>query len=181
VKTWKHQLAGQENEIAGISKMLGWSAAQIAAQEAAAAAASAAAGSSSGDSSGSPATTITPVGLTPAGALAAFTAGISGTGAKVIPGYGGSFDQGGTLATGWNTVHNGTGRPEPLVPARRRANGLSTDAEAIIAALRENTMAVQQGTTVAGTQGTQLGRALNGQAPAKRALTGAGSLRRMPL
>jgi hypothetical protein len=29
---------------------------------------------------------------------------------------GGVFDQGGTLAPGWNMVHNKTGRPEPLVP-----------------------------------------------------------------
>jgi hypothetical protein len=185
VTQWKKSLAGQEKTIAEISAMLGWSAAQVAAQKAAAAAGAAAAGSSgdSGSSSSSGGTTtITPVGLTPAGALAAYISGIAGTGAKVTPGFGGSFDNGGTLSTGWNVVHNGTGRPEPLVPGRRSANGVSPDTAAITARLDTLIAAMQQNTAVAGSQGTQLGRALNSaaQPPAKKGPYSA-SLRRLPM
>lgn len=72
-------------------------------------------------------------------------------------GYGGLVaDSGTTLSPGWNTRYNGTGKPEPLVPAPS-GGGMSSGEAAIVAALKENTRAVRE-------QAMAFGRVLSGTA-----------------
>ena len=104
VKGWKAQMGRDKATVAAISKMLGYSDAYIAAHPAAV------------PGPVLPAVTHTyggdvanNLGVILAAALGPFTGAARG---------GMVFDRGGTLQPGWNPVYNGTGRPEPLVPAR---------------------------------------------------------------
>jgi hypothetical protein len=101
VRSWKAQMAAHKYTIGQISGMLGYSDAYIKAH---------------------PPAPVLPkithtyggdvannLGVVLAAALGPFTGAARG---------GMVFDRGGTLRPGWNPVYNGTGRPEPLVPAR---------------------------------------------------------------
>jgi hypothetical protein len=115
VKGWKAQLARQKATIAGISKMLGYSAAHIAADVAA----------GKLGPGGTPLPKITHtyggdvannLGTVLAAALSPFTGAARG---------GMVMDRGGWLKPGWNPPSfNGTGRPEQLVPARGGATAI---------------------------------------------------------
>jgi hypothetical protein len=185
VAQWKSMLAGQEKSIAGISAMLGWSAAQLAAQASGAATASAASAAASSSPSSSAAgssaatsstVTITPVGLTAAGALSAFASGGRGGGAGVFQGFGGSYDTGGWLPPGLSMAWNGTGQHERVTAPPGGGGGKMTAGEAaIVAALERNTTAVMS-------QGASFARELSGAArPAAKKGAYAGALRRLPL
>ncbi len=114
VKKWKSQMAGQEKTIAGISKMLGFSAAQQAAINAATALAAkttgvnlpAAAHTYGGD-----------VGVVVNDIGAFLASNAVGPLGKARGGLVRSFDSGGVLSPGMNLAWNGTGKNEPLVPA----------------------------------------------------------------
>jgi hypothetical protein len=105
VRGWKAQLGRDKATVTAISKMLGYSDAYIKAHPA--------------PKPGPVLPTVTHtyggdvannLGVVLAAALGPFTGAARG---------GMVFDQGGTLRPGWNPpIYNGTGRPEPLVPAR---------------------------------------------------------------
>jgi hypothetical protein len=104
VRGWKAQLGRDKARVAAISKMLGYSDAYIKAHPAPkpGPVLPTVTHSYGGDVAGN-------LGVVLAAALGPFTGAARG---------GMVFDRGGTLRPGWNPVYNGTGRPEPLVPAR---------------------------------------------------------------
>jgi hypothetical protein len=104
VRGWKAQLGRDKARVAAISKMLGYSDAYIKAHPAAKPPVTGvqATHSYGGDVANNLGTVL-------AAALGPFTG--AARGALVM-------DSGGTLRPGFNPVWNGTGRPEPLVPAR---------------------------------------------------------------